>query len=600
MAILRCISFVIFFFDDIKLILGLIWQKVRMRIAFTALFVFFTSICFAQNQKIILQISGLPKPLNKTTFQNFTDSLSAFKAIKKEISALQFVGYFNADVASLKWNKDTLNAEIITGDLTKGIYFKNGNISQDVIIAADLKDKLEKRRALPLQTLTKIYENLLSHYENNGYPFAEVWLDSLKVESDAISAKIFSNPNQKIIIDTLRLVGNAKINQGFLTSYLGLKKNQNYNEEKIRLLDKKLRDLAFVSIPKPSEVVFAGEKAKINIFLEKQNANQFDGIIGFLPNSNNGKLQLTGDFKLSLQNALKSGESFDFNYRGLPSQSQELAIKLKYPYLFRSQIGFDFDFQLFKRDTSFLNLTSKIAFSYHFNTYQKLSFFLENFNGNQVANQLNTPSGIPTFANIKSTFYGLLGNYIKLDDKITPLKGFDFILQTGVGNRKISPTENFNPNDYFGAKAPVQIKITTDLKNYIKMSNRSSFYLRTLASYLSGSNLFENEGFRIGGFKTLRGFDEQSLNVSSFIVQTLEFRYIIEKNSYLSAFYDQGFIKKDFINQQSKDHPLGFGLGINFQTKVGIASLNYALGKQKNIPVDLQKGKIHFGIISYF
>lgn len=571
-----------------------------MRIALSALFIFLSNYCLAQNQKIVLKISGLPRQISNQNLSNYSDSLSAYKAIKKEISSLQFIGYFNADVATLKWNKDTLNAKIITGDLTRGIYFKNGNLSQEVIIEADLKDKLEKKRALPLQTLNKIYETLLSHYENNGYPFAEVWLDSLNVNSDVASAKIFSNPNQKIIIDTLRLVGNAKINQGFLTSYLGLKKNQNYNEEKVRLIDKKLRDLAFVSVPKPSEVVFAGEKAKINIFLEKQNANQFDGIIGFLPNSNNGKLQLTGDFKLSLQNALKNGESFDFNYRGLPSQSQELAIKLKYPYLFRSQIGFDFDFQLFKRDTSFLNLTSKIAFSYNFNTYQKLSFFLENFSGNQVANQPNTSSGIPTFANIKSTFYGLLGNYVKLDDRITPLKGSDFILQAGVGKRRISPTENFNPDDYFEPKAPVQIKVTTDLKNYIKLNNRSLFYLRTLASYLSGKNLFENEGFRIGGFKTLRGFDEQSLNVSSFIVQTFEFRYIIEKNSYLSAFYDQGFIKKEFINQQYKDHPLGFGLGINFQTKVGVASLNYALGKQKNIPVDLQKGKIHFGITSYF
>ncbi len=571
-----------------------------MRIALSALFIFLSNYCLAQNQKIVLKISGLPRQISNQNLSNYSDSLSAYKAIKKEISSLQFIGYFNADVATLKWNKDTLNARIITGDLTRGIYFKNGNLSQEVIIEADLKDKLEKKRALPLQTLNKIYETLLSHYENNGYPFAEVWLDSLNVDSDVASAKIFSNPNQKIIIDTLRLVGNAKINQGFLTSYLGLKKNQNYNEEKVRLIDKKLRDLAFLSVPKPSEVVFAGEKAKINIFLEKQNANQFDGIIGFLPNSNNGKLQLTGDFKLSLQNALKSGESFDFNYRGLPSQSQELAIKLKYPYLFRSQIGFDFDFQLFKRDTSFLNLTSKIAFSYNFNTYQKLSFFLENFSGNQVANQPNTSSGIPTFANIKSTFYGLLSNYVKLDDRITPLKGSDFILQAGVGKRRISPTENFNPDDYFEPKAPVQIKVTTDLKNYIKLNNRSLFYLRTLASYLSGKNLFENEGFRIGGFKTLRGFDEQSLNVSSFIVQTFEFRYIIEKNSYLSAFYDQGFIKKEFINQQYKDHPLGFGLGINFQTKAGVASLNYALGKQKNIPVDLQKGKIHFGITSYF
>lgn len=571
-----------------------------MRIAFLACFILFSNYCVAQNKKIILDISGLPKQITTPQELAFSDSLSAFKAVKKEISNLQFNGYFDADILDIKWNKDTLRTTINAGKLYKGIYLKNGNLSQEVINQAYLKDQLVKEKPLALPVLNKVYLQLLHYYENNGYPFAEVWIDSLNTDSKNIWAKIFSNPNQKIIIDTVRIVGNVKINQGFITSYLGIKKNQPYNEEKIQQIDKQLKDLAYVSIPKPSEIVFSGETAKINIFLEKKNANQFDGVLGFLPNSNNGKLQLTGDFKLSLQNALKSGESFDFNYRGLPSQSRELVVKLKYPYLFRSQIGFDFDFQLFKRDTSFLNLTSKIGFTYQFNTTKKLSFFVENFSGNQVADQTNSSVGIPPVANIKSTFYGLIGTYNQLDDKITPLKGADLVLQASAGNRKINPTKDFNPTDYFNQESSLQIKVLADLKYYIKLGNRSVLFLHNYSAYLSGSKLFENEGFRIGGFKTLRGFDEQSLNANSFSIQTFEFRYIIEKNSYLSAFYDQAFINQNFVNKQSKDAPLGFGIGINFQTKVGIASLNYALGKQKNIPVDLQKGKIHFGIISYF
>lgn len=571
-----------------------------MRIAFLACFILFSNYCLAQNKKIILAISGLPKQITASEILVFSDSLSAFKAIKKEISNLQFNGYFDADILDIKWHKDTLKTTINAGKLFKGIYLKNGNLSQEVINQAYLKDQLIKEKPLALPVLNKFYLQLLHYYENNGYPFAEVWIDSLNTDSKNIWAKIFCNPNQKITIDTIRIVGNVKINQSFITSYLDIKKNQPYNEEKIKQIDKQLKDLPFVSVPKPAEIVFSGETTKINIFLEKKNANQFDGVLGFLPNSNNGKLQLTGDFKLSLQNALKSGESFDFNYRGLPSQSQELVLKLKYPYLFRSQIGFDFDFQLFKRDTSFLNLNSKIGFSYHFNTAQKWSLFVENFNGNQVANPLNSPKGIPALANIKATFYGLSGAYIQLDDKVTPLKGADLVLQASAGNRRISATKNLNSADYFDPKSSLQIKVMSDFKYYIKLGSRSVLFLRNYSAYLSGSTLFENEGFRIGGFKTLRGFDEQSINVNSFSIQTFEFRYILEKNSYLSAFYDQAFLHQNFVSKQSQDAPMGFGIGINFQTKVGIASLNYALGKQKNIPVNLQKGKIHFGIISYF
>ena len=565
------------------------------------IFLFLISInCFAQEKKIALKIKGFPKTHQKNYPQYFPDSTSAFKAIRKELNQLQFLGYFNADVSNLKWINDTLLVDLATGELSKGVILQNGNIPTEVINEFGLGEQFSKKRPVSLQYLNNLNNTLLSFYENNGYPFAEVWLDSLHAFDQEITVKVYTSPNQNIFIDTLRLVGNGKINQGFLTSYLGIKKNQNYNESKVLSINKRLEDLLFVSVAKPHEVVFSADKAKINIFLEKKNANQFDGIIGFLPNASTGKIQLTGDFKLNLLNALKNGETFNFNYRGLPSQSQELTLKLVYPYIFKSQIGFDFDFQLFKRDTNFLNLNSRIAFAYNFNSNQKISFFLENFTGNQITNQRTNTGQFPSFANIKSIYYGLAAASTKLDDRITPLKGWDLVLQTSVGNRKINPTENLKPINLKDSKQGIQYKIQADLKYFLKMNSKSTLYFHNLSAYISGNNLFENEGFRIGGFKTLRGFDEQTINITSFLVQTFEHRYLIEKNSYLNIFYDQAFTRQSFINQKGNANPFGIGLGITFQTKVGIASLNYALGKQKNNPLNLQNGKIHFGIVSFF
>ena len=568
------------------------------------IFIFFlfliTINCFAQQKKVALTIKGLPKTHQTNYPQYFPDSTSAFKAIRKELNQLQFLGYFNADISNLKWINDTLLVDLAIGELSKGVILQNGNIPTDVINEIGLRDHFLKKRPLSLQYLNNLHNKLLSFYENNGYPFAEVWLDSLHIFDQEITVKVYTTPNQNIFIDTLRLIGNGKINQGFLTSYLGIKKNQNYNESKVLSINKRLEELPFVSISKPHEVVFSADKAKINIFLEKKNANQFDGIIGFLPNTSTGKIQLTGDFKLNLLNALKNGETFNFNYRGLPSQSQELTLKLVYPYIFKSQIGFDFDFELFKRDTSFLNLNSRIAFAYNFNSRQKISFFLENFTGNQIANQITSSGQFPSFANIKSINYGLAAALTKLDDRITPLKGWDLGLQASVGNRKVNPTENLNPVNLIDLKQSIQYKIQADLKYFLKISTKSTLYFHNLSAFISGNNLFENEGFRIGGFKTLRGFDEQTINITSFLVQTIEYRYLIEKNSYLNIFYDQAFTQQSFINQKGNDKPLGIGLGITFQTKVGIASLNYALGKQKNNPLNLQNGKIHFGIVSFF
>ena len=49
-----------------------------------------------------------------------------------------------------------------------------------------------------------------------------------------------------------------------------------------------------------------------------------------------------------------------------------------------------------------------------------------------------------------------------------------------------------------------------------------------------------------------------------------------------------------------KHTPFGFGLGISFETKAGIFSLNYALGYQENELAPLRAAKIHFGFVNFF
>jgi hemolysin activation/secretion protein len=83
-------------------------------------------------------------------------------------------------------------------------------------------------------------------------------------------------------------------------------------------------------------------------------------------------------------------------------------------------------------------------------------------------------------------------------------------------------------------------------------------------------------------------------------VNQLELRYLLDKNSAVFAFYDQTFYENTSANGYSKDHPFGFGVGTNIGTKAGIFSLVYGLGAEKNNPIDLRSGKIHFGYIAYF
>ena len=112
--------------------------------------------------------------------------------------------------------------------------------------------------------------------------------------------------------------------------------------------------------------------------------------------------------------------------------------------------------------------------------------------------------------------------------------------------------------------------------------------------------LFQNELFRLGGNKILRGFDEESINGDIFNLSTAELRLIIDRNSFLFAFMDYAFVRDPFAANNKWDRPYGFGVGINFDTKGGIIRLTTALGSRLGNPIDYKDVKIHLGYISLF
>ncbi len=515
----------------------------------------------------------------------FTDSLQLNIALKKKIESLRFKGYFNLILLKYEWNKKDLNVEVDLGKLFEGISISNGNI-EDATIAYQIK----KKKVFNLEELQVFYESVIQHYENNGYPFVTIGLDSFVFKNEKIEAKIVVVQNSPVKVDSIIIVGNAKLSPNFLYSYLNIKQQDYYAENKIAKIDKRLQNLGYVDFVKPSEIVFSGEKARVNIFINQKNANQFDGVIGFLPSANSSKVQLTGDFKLKLQNTLKRGEMIDLNYKGLPNQSQQLLTNINFPYLFLSKVGFYVDFQFFKRDSSFLNLNSKIAFTFSLAPEKYLSLFIENYRSSLInqkaSNKIN---------GVQSVFYGAGADIDKTDNFLSPRKGYQLKLSLGVGQRDIQNLENSTQ-----PIKNVQYKSSVDFNYYLKLSNHFNIFLHQQSAFLSGRQLYENEVFRIGGFKTLRGFLEQSLLVNSYAVQTSELRYYIEKKSFLFTFYDQAWTQSALGSGIKNNYPFGLGAGINFETKLGMVSFSYALGKQQNNPINLQKGNIHFGIVSNF
>jgi len=135
---------------------------------------------------------------------------------------------------------------------------------------------------------------------------------------------------------------------------------------------------------------------------------------------------------------------------------------------------------------------------------------------------------------------------------------------------------------------------------FVPISKRNTIMLAGKGAMLQNESMFINEIYRIGGMSTIRGFDEESIFASSYGIVTLEYRFLLEQNSNLFAFVEGAWYEANTTQTFITDTPIGFGAGMSFETKAGIFSLTYALGKQFNNPILLRNGKIHFGFINFF
>jgi hemolysin activation/secretion protein len=114
------------------------------------------------------------------------------------------------------------------------------------------------------------------------------------------------------------------------------------------------------------------------------------------------------------------------------------------------------------------------------------------------------------------------------------------------------------------------------------------------------SHYYHNELFQVGGFKKLRGFDEESIYTNRFLVATLEYRYLLAQNSWFFAFTDVGGAAYKSNSADYSHSYIGFGAGLAFETNTGIFNISWALGKRNDLSLDLRQSKIHIGFVSLF
>ncbi len=542
------------------------------------------------------------KPSKLINYSTTTSLYELKNELKNIINQLHQKAFLLATTDSIVVDTTFYHVFIKLGKTYQWASLENINIDEEILSKIGFRDKLYQNKPFNEKQVQTFFNKVILFYENHGYPFASIKLDSVEIHGNNLSAKLYIEKNQLYKIDSVIIKGNATISDQYIKNYIKIKEGDIYEEEAIRKISNRIKELPFVTEEQKWKVIFTNDKSKVLLFLKKKPASRFNGILGIIPDEQTGKLRLTGDVKLNLMNSFHNGEKIDFNWRAIQKNTQDLKFDFLYPFLVNTPFGIDYKFKLYKKDTTYIDVGHRIGVQYILKGNNYFSVFYHH-KSSSLLSQANYAAltVLPAYADITSKLYGIEIHQTKLDYLLNPRKGYQFTITGSLGNK------NIKKNPQIDEKLYENINLNSTLYNadidanyYLPISERSVIKLASKNAYTYNENLFENELLRFGGLLTLRGFDEESVYASLYTIETVEYRYILEQNSYLYLFFDGAYYEKNDKDNFISDRPFGFGTGISFETKAGIFSINYALGKQFDNPILFRSAKIHFGFVNFF
>jgi outer membrane protein assembly factor BamA len=605
---------------------GKIWRRYsrylspEMRLLCLATFSLLALNLLAQTEHTLQAVSAdKPKEFFTKKFSYRTqtkDSTQAQKEGRELFEKLRSFGYLGASIDSMVSDSAITHIYMYVGEKSDRIVLKNGNVEGSLIGSAGVRHQLSGK-PIDISDVEVVKGRILRELENNGYPFAAVRLDSFESEGGMHSAKVYMQKNELIVYDTINLVGKTKVKRAFLKNYLGIKPNKPYNESNISRIKERMNELQFAESIQPYNVEFQNGKAKLNLFLKDKKASQFDLLLGLLPGSSGRKLLITGEARIYLISPFGMGEEFYLQWKKLQPKTQQLDVRISYPYLVGLPLGLSARFELYKRDTSYLDLDGDYGVQYQIigSSYLKASLHQHNTIVTNVdtAYVIRTRS-LPKVQDISTNEFALEYFLQRLNYRFNPVSGY--VLRVG-GSAGVKPIKRNNTitglydeltdrnfdylyeNDSVRLKS-FQFRLALAIDKYWRLASRHTIRTSFEGKYFYNRVILDNDKYRIGGVNSLRGFDDQSIFTPYYGIVNVEYRFLLSKNSYFSAFFNSAVVEDTRVNKGPIDFPFGFGAGAAIETKAGIFGITYAMGKQLDNKITFNSAKIHFGYVNYF
>lgn len=575
--------------------------------------------CCSVQAQYALRIVPVDKDENMIKSLRLQESFANKQLCQEYVSQLpqklQEKGYTAASVDSLHLDSTFATIHLFLGERYQLAYVNIASADAKMMDQIGWNSKLYFNKPLNITQLQQLQQRIIDYFENNGHPFAKVQLDSVTYADNKFYATLKVDKGPLYKIDSIRVYGTVKISSNFLQRYLGIPNGGPYSKATLQKISTRLRELPFLQEEQGWDMTMLGTGSVVNLYLKPKKASQINALIGLQPASdqNANKLLVTGEANINLRNALGTGETIGLNWQQLQVKSPRLNLVYAQPFIFKSPFGLNLAFDLLKKDSSYININFVAGVQYALSSSQTGKVFFQSFRTNLLdldTNAIKANKTLPDEIDETINNLGIDYELFRTNYRFNPRKGNELHVLATAGTRTIRKNNSIvklNDPDFSYASLydtvklnTYQFKIKVDAAHFFPIQRSSTLKLGANIGWLQSPSIYRNELFQIGGYKLLRGFDEESIYASQYTVGTVEYRFLIGMNSYLFSFIDGAWVANKSIYANTTNTFLGFGVGMAFETAAGLFNISFAAGKRNDLTFSARQSKIHLGYVTYF
>lgn len=459
-----------------------------------------------------------------------------------------------------------------------------------------------KRQIFIKQELESNIEQLLTGFENSGFPFAKIQIVSVNVFRDSINDENLADIYLKILsgtenkIDRVEIRGNTSTKDYVIIRELRLESGESYVQTRIEEFPNRLNRLRFFEpVPIPQYFINSKNEGVLLVEVTEKNTNNFDGIIGYIPpGKNESSGYITGLVNISLRNLFGTGRAASIRWNKYNRDSQELDLKYLEPWFLSFPLNINLGLYQRVQDTTYVQ--RKFEGSLEYLATEDISASV------LIASESVVPTvrAIPVFT-VYNSSYITTGANLKIDtrdDPYSPTEGLLFSNSYSFSRKTIN-----GPSEYITSNLNTSVdlqRFSSSFYFFYELFSRQIVAIGVNAREMRGSTFENSDLYKLGGTNSLRGYREEQFLGSRIFWSNLEYRALLTRRSYGFIFFDTGYyFRPEEIDKnipKSEEFHYGFGLGLNLETALGVLRVSYALGEGDTF----SDGKIHFGILNEF